>query len=340
MGLFAVKNSFPVDGRTVLLTGASLGMGRSVARLLAQKGANVVIVARNIQRLEEALEHITAGAPHKSQRFHYISADLSSSTEATRVLSDTTAWNNDSPPDIVWCCAGSSYPSLFVDAPVSTFQSHFESNYLSAAYIAHAVLQLWLKPSSKRSDPTTPPSPSPSSSLPPPRHLIFTSSVLAFYPLAGYGPYTPSKACLRTLTDTLSQELLLYPPTPTRPAVIPHCIFPATIFGQGYDEENKTKPGITLKLEEDDKGQTAEEVAKASVRGLESGEEMVTTEMLGGLMRRGCLGASRKSGWGVWDTVVSWVVVLVMGWVRWDMDRTVKRWGRGEVKCIRTKSKS
>ncbi|KAL8997750.1 MAG: hypothetical protein Q9188_006249 [Gyalolechia gomerana] len=63
MGLFAVKTSFPVDGRTVLLTGASLGMGRSVARLLAQKGANVVIVARNIQRLEEALEHITTSPP-------------------------------------------------------------------------------------------------------------------------------------------------------------------------------------------------------------------------------------------------------------------------------------
>ncbi|KAI4179812.1 MAG: hypothetical protein L6R41_007630, partial [Letrouitia leprolyta] len=219
-------------------------MGRSVARLLAQKGANVVIVARNLQRLEEALEHVTAGAIHKSQRFHSISADLSSSTEATRVLLETTAWNNDFPPDILWCCAGSSYPTLFVEAPVSSFQSQFESNYLSAAYIAHAALQLWLKPSTKSSETSS------SSPLPPPRHLIFTSSVIAFYPFTGYSPYAPAKSALRALTDTLSQELLLYPPTPARPAVIPHCIFPATIFGQGYDEENKTKPGITLKLEE------------------------------------------------------------------------------------------
>ncbi|KAL8938765.1 MAG: hypothetical protein Q9216_003711 [Gyalolechia sp. 2 TL-2023] len=63
MGLFTGKNQFPVDGRTVLITGASLGMGRSVARLLAQKGANVVIVARNIQRLEEALKYITTSPP-------------------------------------------------------------------------------------------------------------------------------------------------------------------------------------------------------------------------------------------------------------------------------------
>ncbi|KAI4232498.1 MAG: hypothetical protein LQ352_008327 [Teloschistes flavicans] len=38
-------------------------MGRSVARLLAEKGANVVIVARNLQRLEEALEHATISHP-------------------------------------------------------------------------------------------------------------------------------------------------------------------------------------------------------------------------------------------------------------------------------------
>ncbi|KAL8918222.1 MAG: hypothetical protein Q9172_005515 [Xanthocarpia lactea] len=62
MGIFPSKNQFPVDGRTVLVTGGSQGMGRSVARLLAQKGANVVIAARNVQRLEEALEHIASGA--------------------------------------------------------------------------------------------------------------------------------------------------------------------------------------------------------------------------------------------------------------------------------------
>ncbi|KAL9576023.1 MAG: hypothetical protein Q9212_007456, partial [Teloschistes hypoglaucus] len=59
MGIFSSKNHFPVDGRTVLITGASQGMGRSVARLLAEKGASVVIVGRNLQRLGEAMEHAT-----------------------------------------------------------------------------------------------------------------------------------------------------------------------------------------------------------------------------------------------------------------------------------------
>ncbi|KAI6823563.1 hypothetical protein KC342_g12011 [Hortaea werneckii] len=49
MGLFSRKNHFDVHGRTILLTGGSQGMGRGLAKLLAEKGANIVIVARNQQ---------------------------------------------------------------------------------------------------------------------------------------------------------------------------------------------------------------------------------------------------------------------------------------------------
>lgn len=44
--------------QTVLLTGASEGMGKSVAIKLAKKGANIIIVARNVGKLEEALGQI------------------------------------------------------------------------------------------------------------------------------------------------------------------------------------------------------------------------------------------------------------------------------------------
>lgn len=42
------------------MTGASEGMGKSVARLLAKKGANVVIVSRTVAKLEVALEEVKA----------------------------------------------------------------------------------------------------------------------------------------------------------------------------------------------------------------------------------------------------------------------------------------
>jgi short-subunit dehydrogenase len=53
--------------QTVLLTGGSEGMGRSVAHILAQKGANIAIVSRSVRKLEEALEHM------KVRCFSYLS---------------------------------------------------------------------------------------------------------------------------------------------------------------------------------------------------------------------------------------------------------------------------
>ena len=47
--------------QTILLTGASEGMGRAAAIQLAAKGANLILVARNVGRLEEALAEVKAG---------------------------------------------------------------------------------------------------------------------------------------------------------------------------------------------------------------------------------------------------------------------------------------
>lgn len=42
-----------------MITGGSQGMGRGLGKLLAQKGANVVIVARDLKKLESAIECIS-----------------------------------------------------------------------------------------------------------------------------------------------------------------------------------------------------------------------------------------------------------------------------------------
>ena len=94
-----------------------------------------------------------------------------------------------------------------------------------------------------------------------------------------------------------------------------------------------TKPAITKKLEESDGGQTADQVAAASIKGLERGEELVTTSgLLGYAMKVGMLGSSKRNGWGIIDTVMGWIVLIVMVVVRRDMDATVKKWGRERLK--------
>lgn len=48
-------NPFSLEGKTVLVTGASSGIGRSTAIECSRLGANVIITARNRERLEETL---------------------------------------------------------------------------------------------------------------------------------------------------------------------------------------------------------------------------------------------------------------------------------------------
>lgn len=66
MGVFSPRNKFLVAGKSILLTGASEGLGLEVAKLLASKGASLFIVARNPQKLEKALGEIEVCNPPAS----------------------------------------------------------------------------------------------------------------------------------------------------------------------------------------------------------------------------------------------------------------------------------
>lgn len=335
--VFRRASKFPVDNRTVVITGGSQGMGLAVAKKLASCGASIAIVARDEEKLSSALSEIEDKAREPSQRFLSLSYDLTDPKSAPEILKKVTEWNGGHPPDVVWCCAGYCEPAFFADASIETQRSQMDTLYWSAAYMAHATINLWKTPTpldasgSKASSNRNPEDPRPL-----PRHLIFTSSVACLMPMAGYTHYTAAKSAMRALADSLQHEVAIYngaatsptlPTTQKPPAEIKvHAIFPMGITSPNYARENELKPSFTHMLEESDKPQSPEEVADAAIRGLDGGQIMIGTSWLGKLMVGAGLASSLRMGFMdiLWNVLGSIIIIFV----GWDFRSKALKWGK------------
>lgn len=56
-----IYNPFSLEGKTILVTGASSGIGKSIAIECSRMGANVIITARNETRLQDTLSKMEKG---------------------------------------------------------------------------------------------------------------------------------------------------------------------------------------------------------------------------------------------------------------------------------------
>ncbi|KKZ68572.1 hypothetical protein EMCG_01021 [[Emmonsia] crescens] len=322
---FKTTNQFVVAGRMAVVTGGSDGMGKSVAMELARKGASVTVVGRDVGKLEAVYEAMKTCAPHMcGQKFHWIKADLIDPKESERVMAEVTEFNGGVYPDIVWCCVGQCIPGFFLHTSPETLKAQMDTNYWTSAFTAQAIMKLWLAPVSAGQSPEKTPR----------RHLIFTSSTSCFVPVAGYAPYAPAKAALRALADALTSEIEVYNgsrrnPSISAPAadVRTHIVFPMGILSPAFAQEQKLKPALTKHLEEADRPQTPDEVAAVSIRGLEKGQYMVTTMMVGTIMKASAMGGSYRNSI-VRDTVTSWMSALVFLQVIPDLKARAHRWGR------------
>lgn len=68
--------SYRMDGRTVVLTGPTSGLGREAAGSFARMGARLVLVGRDAEKLERTRDELLAGSPGAS--VDAVTADMSS----------------------------------------------------------------------------------------------------------------------------------------------------------------------------------------------------------------------------------------------------------------------
>ena len=76
----AEYNPFSLIGKTILVTGASSGIGRGIAVACSKMGAQVIVIGRNDKRLEETLMMMATGEHNK------IVCDLTNGDEVTTMV--------------------------------------------------------------------------------------------------------------------------------------------------------------------------------------------------------------------------------------------------------------
>ncbi|QUR65859.1 SDR family NAD(P)-dependent oxidoreductase [Mycobacterium spongiae] len=125
-----------VFGKTVLVTGASYGIGEATARKLAAAGATVLIVARSTERLEDIEASINAGG---GQSIAY-SVDLTDEAAVAVLTKQIT--EDHGPLDIVVSNAGTSLRRSLhqqYDRP-HDFQRTIDINYLGPIWLLLGLL--------------------------------------------------------------------------------------------------------------------------------------------------------------------------------------------------------
>jgi NAD(P)-dependent dehydrogenase (short-subunit alcohol dehydrogenase family) len=76
-------NPFSLDGKTILVTGASSGIGRAIAIECSKMGATVILTARNKERLDETLSQMEEGS------HAIVVADLNDEDERKKLIDNS-----------------------------------------------------------------------------------------------------------------------------------------------------------------------------------------------------------------------------------------------------------
>jgi len=221
----------------VMVTGGSSGIGEAAAKLFAACGAHVTIVARNVAKLEAAVEGIKASAKSDKQRIAFRSVDMTlPDAEVGKALGSAAE-----DVDVLVCSAGDTAPSEFEDIDGPTTERLFRTNCLGLIATVRAVL-----PGMKE------------------RHggrICLISSIAGQTSVFGYTVYSATKFALRGFVEALRQEVMPY-------KIGVSLVYPPDTDTPMLERENEIKPVECKRISGAASTFTAEAVAEAILPGV------------------------------------------------------------------------
>lgn len=127
-----IDNTLPLEGHRALVTGASRGIGRSIALALAQSGAEVAVTARNTSDLDSLVTDIRA----MGRRSLLVPCDVTDPEQVNRMAA--TAIEGLGNIDILVNNAGNAESHKFLNHPDELWNRMIAINLTSVYYVTKA----------------------------------------------------------------------------------------------------------------------------------------------------------------------------------------------------------
>jgi short-subunit dehydrogenase len=231
--------------RLVYITGGSSGIGLGLAKLMAEKGASVIIFARRQQVLEAALKDICASGSAAGQRHACLPMDVANRQEVMSVLAGAVAGYGV--PDVLVNCAGRAIPRYFEDISYEQFDETQKVD-LYGTWNTTSILVPLMKTKGG--------------------YIVNVSSIVGFVGIFGYTDYAAAKFGVMGLSEALRSELKRY-------NIAVSVLCPPDTDTPGFAEENKTKPPETKAISATANVMKPENVAKALLKGMAKREFII-----------------------------------------------------------------
>ena len=165
---------------TIVITGASRGIGQATARRLAEPGRHLVLLARSEQELAGLCRQLR----RLGTRADYVVADLSSVESAKQATAELLA--RISRLDLLVLNAGMSNDRLFTDTSPEAIVYEAGVNYLAPVTLMHGLLPQLTSTGG---------------------HVIFVGSLTAVVPFPSNATYAATKAALLALVRSIRVEM-------------------------------------------------------------------------------------------------------------------------------------
>jgi len=244
------------EGKLVIITGGSSGLGKALASRFIEKGANLALLARDEKKLSlvknELLKKSQAG-----QKIEAFSSDVSNFESVQKTFQKIV--ETLGLPDILINSAGILREGYFEKVPLEIFQEVMDIDFFGALHCIKAVLPYFQKKGGGT--------------------IVNISSMAGLMGGFGYSAYCSAKFALNGLTETLSQEL--------KPQGIKfHLVCPPEFESPMVEELNTYRTLENKKMVHTLPVLSTEQVAEAVMRGIEKGSYMIIPGLLTRIIER------------------------------------------------------